>query len=100
MPPAVRGRRRDAEGGRGTLQRHPLLDRLDQGETASQSELGVSVQIHPRPPSSVGPGRPTASKEGRTTYLSRSQPAWAGYLAAATPDRRRCLERRLETADE
>src|SRR5207245_646410 len=65
VPPAVRRRGRNAEGGRGRLQRHPLLDRLHQGETAGQSELGVSVQIHPRPPLSVGPGRPTASKEGR-----------------------------------
>ena len=69
MPPAVRRRRRHAEAGRSPLQRHPLLDRLDQREPASQSELGVSVQIHPCPPLSVSPGRPTASKEGRT-YLS------------------------------
>src|SRR6516225_8157544 len=67
MPPPVRRRRRDAEGGRGRLQRQPLLDRAHQREPASQSELGVSVQIHPRPPLSVSPGRPTASKEGRIT---------------------------------
>src|SRR5207245_5100605 len=67
VPPTMRRRRRHAEGGRGRLQRHPLINRADQRETASQSELGVSVQIHPRPPLSVSPGRPTASKEGRIT---------------------------------
>jgi hypothetical protein len=66
MPPPVRRRRRHVEGGRGRLQRHPFLDRAHQRETASQSELGVSVQNHPSPPSSVSRGRPTASKEGRT----------------------------------
>src|SRR5262245_50151953 len=65
MPPAVRRRRRDAEGGRGRLQRKPLLDRAHEREPPSQSELGVSVQIHPCPPLSVSPGRPTTSKEGR-----------------------------------
>src|SRR5581483_11837580 len=65
VPPAVRRRRRDAEAGRGRLQRQTILDRAHQRETTSQSELGVSVQIHPRPPLSVSPGRPTASKEGR-----------------------------------
>src|SRR4051794_26776960 len=75
MPPAVRRRRRDAEGGRGRLQRKTVLDRAHQREPAGQSELGVSVQQHPRPPLSVSPGRPTASKEGRiepqpfTTYV-------------------------------
>src|SRR6516225_4098967 len=67
MPPPVRRRRRDAEGGRGRLQRQTRLDRAHQREPTSQSELGVSVQIHPRPPLSVSPGRPTASKEGRIT---------------------------------
>src|SRR5712691_10765304 len=67
MPPAMRRRRRNVEGDRGRLQRLAVLDRPHQGETASQSELGVSVQIHPRPPLSVSPGRPTASKEGRIT---------------------------------
>src|SRR5207237_8492350 len=65
LPPAVGRRRRHTEGGRGSPHRQSLLDRLDQRDTASQSELGVSVQIHPRPPLSVSPGRPTASKEGR-----------------------------------
>src|SRR5213592_2031368 len=61
----MRRRRRDIEGGRGRLQRRTILDRSHQREPAGQSELGVSVQIHPRPPLSVSPGRPTASKEGR-----------------------------------
>src|SRR6266487_2920811 len=65
MPPAMGGRRRDTEGDRSRLEREATLDRGDQSEAASQSELGVSVQIHPRPPLSVSPGRPTASKEGR-----------------------------------
>src|SRR4051812_30644973 len=47
MPPAMRRRRRDAEGGRGRLQRKTILDRADEREPTSQSELGVSVQIHP-----------------------------------------------------
>jgi hypothetical protein len=49
MPPAMRPRRREVESGRGRLQRETVLDRAHQRETASQSELGVSVQIHPRP---------------------------------------------------
>src|SRR6266567_1130123 len=61
----MRRRRRDIEGGRGRLQRRTILDRAHQREPSSQSELGVSVQQHPRPPLSVSPGRPTASKEGR-----------------------------------
>src|SRR5919201_4898299 len=65
VPPAMRRRRGDAEGGRGRLQRKTVLNRAHQRETTSQSELGVSVQKHPRPPLSVSPGRPTASKEGR-----------------------------------
>ncbi len=65
MPPAVRRRRRHAEGGRGRLQRQSILDRSHECKATGQSELGVSVQMHPRPPLSVSPGRPTASKEGR-----------------------------------
>src|SRR5919201_5318850 len=65
MPPKMRRRRRHAEGGRGRLQRKTLLDRPHQRKPTGQSELRVSVQIHPRPPLSVSPGRPTASKEGR-----------------------------------
>jgi len=49
----------------GRLQRTPLLDSAHQREPTSQSELGISVQIHPSPPLSVSPARPTASKEGR-----------------------------------
>src|SRR5204863_5145818 len=41
MPPAMRGRWRDAEGGRGRLQRETSLDRAHQRQTAGQSELGV-----------------------------------------------------------
>src|SRR2546430_1425115 len=47
------------------LHRESALDRADQRVAPSQSELGISVQIHPCPPLSVNPGRPTASKEGR-----------------------------------
>src|SRR5262249_41279689 len=65
MPPAMRRRRRHVEGGRRRPQRQAPLDRGHQCNTTAQSELGVSVQIHPRPPLSVSPGRPTASKEGR-----------------------------------
>ena len=65
MPPAVRRRRRHPEGGRGRLQRHPALDRIDKRVAAGKSELGVTVQRHPSPPSCVSRGRPTASKEGR-----------------------------------
>ncbi len=65
MPPAVRRRRRHTEGGRGRLQRHPLRDGANQRVAAGQSELRVTVKRHPSPPSSVSPGRRTASKEGR-----------------------------------
>src|SRR5438876_9615149 len=67
MPPAMRCRRRHTEGGRGRLQRKPFLDSPHQREPTSQSELGISVQIHPSPPLGVSPARPTASKEGRIT---------------------------------
>src|SRR5689334_17275764 len=82
MPPPMNSRRRHAEAGCSLLQRATLLDRAHQREPASQSELGVSVQIHPRPPLSVSPGRPTASKEGRinpqpsTTSMSRTSVYW------------------------
>jgi hypothetical protein len=46
----VRRRRRDAEAGCGLLQRHSLVNRPHQRKPTSQSELGVSVQIHPSPP--------------------------------------------------
>src|SRR6266511_248006 len=69
VPPAMRRRRRNAECGRGRIQRQATLDGLYQRETASQSELGVTVKQHPRPPLSVSPGRPTASKEGRIEPL-------------------------------
>ena len=64
-PPAMRRRRRNTEGRRGRSHRAPTFDRAHKREPTCQSELGVSVQIHPRPPLSVSPGRPTASKEGR-----------------------------------
>src|SRR5439155_6751976 len=67
MPPSVHRRRRHAEAGCSLLQRTTILDRAHEREPPGQSELGVSVQIHPSPPSSVSPGRPTASKEGRIT---------------------------------
>ena len=44
-----------------------LGDRRDQRVAASESELRVTVERHPSPPSGVSPGRPTASKEGRNT---------------------------------
>jgi hypothetical protein len=53
-----------------------------QREMTSQSELGVTVERHPSSLSSVSPGRPTASKEGRIDPLSSSQPLWAGHLDA------------------
>src|SRR6266850_2686375 len=64
-PPTMSGRRRDAEAPRSRSDRATLFDCLDERETAGKSELGLSVQIHPSPPSGVGPRRPTASKEGR-----------------------------------
>src|SRR5262245_23424251 len=108
MPPAVRRRRRDAEGGRGRLQRKPLLDPAHEREPPSQSELGVSVQIHPCPPLSVSPGRPTTSKEGRiepqpfTTSIGgttrplrrRTQPLLNRSPAARARGRRRTRRRR------
>ena len=50
VPPAMRGRRRHAEGGRGRLEAHSSLDCLDEGEAAGQSELGITVESHPGPP--------------------------------------------------
>src|SRR2546430_5415356 len=95
MPPAMHRRRRHVEGDRRRSQRTTVLDRADQRETSSQSELGVSVQQHPCPPLSVSPGRPTASKEGRiepqpfTTSVGRT---------ASYPEQSRDLvSRRLAT---
>jgi hypothetical protein len=78
----MRRRRRDAEGGRGRLQRHPRLDRLHQGETTGQSELGVSVQLHPRPPFERRSGKTHSLEGGPDGYVSRSQPVWAGQLGS------------------
>src|SRR6059058_4952627 len=88
MPPAVRSRGRDAEGGRGRSQRETTLDRGNQGKATGQSELGVSVQIHPRPPLSVSPGRPTASKEGRIA----PQP-FTTSVGGTTSQRRETIDR-------
>ena len=43
-PPPMSGRRRHVQGGRGRPERHPTIDQLDQRDTASRSELRVSVQ--------------------------------------------------------
>jgi hypothetical protein len=51
MPPAMRRRRRDVEGGRGRPQRQPLIDKLDERDSPSRSELGPRVSLHPGPPS-------------------------------------------------
>ena len=64
MPPTMRRRRRDTESGRRLLQRETTLDRAHQRETASQSELGVSVQQHPSPPLSVESGKTHSLKGG------------------------------------
>ena len=50
MPPAVRGRRRDAQAGRGLPERRPLLDQPNQLTATLQSELAPTV-LHVRPPS-------------------------------------------------
>jgi len=50
MPPPMGGRRRDAEGGRGRLLRHPISNRLRQREPSCRSELGITVHDHPGPP--------------------------------------------------
>src|SRR5712691_6338114 len=65
VPPAMRRRRRNVEALSSSPDRAAALDRLDKRETGSKSELRVSVQIHPSPPSRVSRRRPTASKEGR-----------------------------------
>jgi hypothetical protein len=66
VPPAMRRRRRDAEAGRGLLQRHSLGDGGNERETASESELRVTVQRHPGSSFEYRSlARPTASKEGR-----------------------------------
>src|SRR6476661_6619877 len=50
LPPPVRCRRRNAETSSSLPQRAAILDRANQREPTSQSELGISVQIHPSPP--------------------------------------------------
>src|SRR5439155_22612313 len=70
VPPAVSRRRRDIERRRRRPQAGPAFDRGDERETASKSELRVTVHRHPSPPLSVSPGRPTASKEGRIEPLA------------------------------
>src|SRR5262245_23549999 len=66
MPPTVRCRRRHPETGTRLPQRHPPIDRSDKLAPTSQSELGISVQIHHGSPSGGMSGRTrTASKEGR-----------------------------------
>jgi hypothetical protein len=65
LPPAVRRRRRDAEGGRGRPQRQTLLDPAPPARAGQPIRAWRWPVEHPRPPLSVSPGRPTASKEGR-----------------------------------
>jgi len=74
VPPTMRRRRRHAEGGRGRLQRHPLLDRADERVPASQSELRVTVIRHPSPPSVQVFGETHSLEGGPDRTLSRSQP--------------------------
>jgi len=64
-PPPVGGRRRHVQGGRGRPERHPFIDQLDKRNTARRSELGVSVQLHPGPPS---------RREFRKTHSLRTGP--------------------------
>ena len=49
MPPAMRGRGRDAEGRRGGLDAHSPFDCQHERQAAGQSELGVTVKRHPGP---------------------------------------------------
>src|SRR5947208_13487409 len=49
--PAAHRRRRDAEASRRLAHRQPRLARLHKRKTARQSELGVTVKLHPGPSS-------------------------------------------------
>src|SRR5262249_57792964 len=67
-PAADRGRR-DAEAPSDLSYRQPALARLDERESPRQSELGVTVKLHPGPSSSSESSQ-THSLEGGPDVLS------------------------------
>ena len=78
VPPAVGCGRRDIEGGSCRPQCHPRLDRLHQRQPSRWSESGVTVNLHPGPPSL---GRQNRKRLGGLGWpLSCSQRVWAGQL--------------------
>ena len=72
MPPPMRRRRRDAQGGRGRPERRPVLDQHHQLKTALQSELAPTV-LHVRSPSAGLSSQTAPSVGGRTSSLNRSR---------------------------
>ena len=74
MPPTVRRRRRDAEGGRGRLQRHPTRRSRDTARSRPASPSFALGEIHPSPPSSAVFGETHSLEGGPDRTLSRSQP--------------------------
>jgi hypothetical protein len=74
MPPAVRCRRRHAEGGRGRLQRHPALDRADKRVAAGQSESWRYGATTSAPSFERRSGKTRSLEGGPDDYLTRSQP--------------------------
>src|SRR5205807_6006196 len=102
VPPAMGGRRRYVEGGRGRPQCHSVLDRQNECVASGKSEFRVTVPIHPGPPLVVSPRRPTASGRGPDVFQSftrcvgtspsRLSSRWRSRLSATswTATRRRC----------
>lgn len=73
--PGAGGRRRDAMTSRHLPQRAALLDQHDQRITAGQSELRVTVQTHPSPPSGRGLSQDPQPRR-RAGRLSAVQNVW------------------------
>src|SRR5215212_4848562 len=90
MPPAVRGRRRDAQPTAGRLGLGPRSINLTRTRTAQQSELAPTV-LHVRPPSAGQSSLTAPSVGGRTpsqaftNSVGRSPRARSGSARARAP---------------
>src|SRR3954469_17982167 len=89
MPPAVRGRRRDAQAGRGLPERRPLLDQPHELKTAQQSELAPTV-LHVRPPSAGQSSLTAPSVGGRTPSQAFTNSVGRSPRPGRAPPTRAC----------
>src|SRR5215207_1367382 len=88
MPPSVRRRRRHSKGGRRPLQRPPLLDRVDQCETArswaSFGSLAEPIRWFPTSTSQDSTATTSRSSAGSSTRVGRTPRRYPGVVSRRT----------------